>query len=217
MKIGTLLALLLVGAANCQAQCGRGDTYVEPKSATEWESYLRGLARLMEGAGKGHRDMAQGVKTLQEARRIQIHNRSDALRARFESQALNRAARDAARDKPFTFEQYQELAKRLAPARLNPWTLTAEGSIHWPPALLDDRYAGHRGALEWLMKVRTTATAEQQLEVRLAVEDVCRWLRRDLQRRTKQLPTDAWITAKQFVDSLAYEVRFAPDALWQAP
>lgn len=214
--IGSLL--LLAATTPALAQCPHSESYVEPKSATEWESYLRGLGRLFEAGGEGFRDLAQGIKTIHEAREIQIRNRYAAVQASFDIKTMNREFRRQRRGAMPSTELLARIARKKAPQRLTLDELSPAGDLTWPDALLDARYARHRGALEWLMKARTSVAPERRIHVRKAIEQVCGWMLHDLARHINQLPCDAYIQAKNFARSLAYEARFdyRPDVASEA-
>lgn len=167
----------------------------------------------LRGAGEFNQLTSQAAVNLQEARGRSIENDLKATETFFARREANEAFRRAHTSPPLSQEQLAGIAQRMAPDRLTSSQLEpALATIRWPSALQGDEFAELRVKLEELFRQRKAVGAGSNSSVCTAVQEAASDMRQQLQGQVREMSPMDFIAAKKFVDSLAYEARFAPEA-----
>jgi hypothetical protein len=179
--------------------------------ATVEGSSLTGEAALAEALGKFNYDSARAAKQIEEARKQAIANRVLAQKAYYESRAINQAEwlAEHPRSTPAQLAQINQsrLPRRLSSSDLDPtW-----GVIHWPDVLQRSEFGKFREQFDDAFAHRSderfgVGSAFYSRTQRLAHE-----MRASLDEQRDSMSQMEWIEAMRFIESLAYETRFAPN------
>jgi hypothetical protein len=179
--------------------------------ATVEGSSLTGEAALAEGLGKFNYDSARAAKQIEDARQQAIANWLLAQKAYFESRAINQAEwlAEHPRSTPAQLAQINQsrLPHRLSSSDLDPtW-----GVIHWPDVLQRSEFEKFREQFDDAFAHRSderfgVGSAFYSRTQRLAHE-----MRASLDGQRDSMSQMEWIEAMRFIESLAYETRFAPN------
>jgi len=181
---------------------GFGDTG-QPYSSTWDEGVQRGYADIVRSYGMATLLNAQSANQIEQARKQYIENRIKATQGYFELQRYMAEARNSARPKPLSLEQYVKLAREAAPEPLTATQLDQlTGMISWPAPLRKPEYEAFRQRIERLFQDRATGYSVYG-EIPAACEEFAQKLRDDMM----QFPASDYIAAKKFLESLAWTAR----------
>ncbi|HVX09752.1 MAG TPA: hypothetical protein VHC22_00990 [Pirellulales bacterium] len=178
-------------------------------------SFLAGSAMQTAAAGEAVLYGSMAAKNYQDAYQHWIENQKLRETTYFDMRRMNASYRAETHGPVATPEQLVSFSKSRLPERLGPEQLDPErGQIKWPHVLLRDEFAAERAALEYLFAERATRPystgigTQNYREVRRVTDDM-----HDLLRTMLDVITpDEFITGNKFVNSVAYEARFEPDA-----
>lgn len=185
----------------------RAQWYVDNQASTVGESYARGMADVVRSRGQANLDNSAAAINLSQARSNEIKNYADATNTYFEMRAANKKYREAERGKRATSEDWVRWAKEGAPKPLNPGQFDpVTGKIKWPVALNSEAYAQYREKLDALFAKRASNSA-LTIDDFIEVDKLTTAMLAELKGQIRQLPPDLYLASKEFVKSLAYEVR----------
>lgn len=181
--------------------------------ATPYSTYQHGFADIVRSAGVYNVLTSQAYSTLEDARKKNIDNRMHWAQTYFEMRKLNREYRKAEYDAlypPKTQEDFIRYAQARAPSRLRSTQLDpVTGYVAWPRLLLSDRYADLRRDLDRLFAERANAQGAIGNDSYYAILEKTEQMLERLKATVRVVPTNDYIQARNFLDSLAYEARFA--------
>lgn len=135
---------------------------------------------------QNQRDWTEVYAMQQRVRQEQAAIREQARRDRV-------AARNARPPQP------ANLPTRLLSTQLDPST----GKIQWPAPLLADAFSEQRKTLESLFASRVHTGTTSDLSQ--AITDEVRAMRDELRRQIREMPTQDYMDARRFLDSLGHE------------
>jgi hypothetical protein len=139
-----------------------------------------------------------------------LDNRRAAAEKRLAARRENESHRAEQRKAGITSEQRERTSQSQLPQRLTSeqWQ-PLNGTFQWPEPILGDDFTSERRRLEQLFALRTSEASglgsSNYDEVRLLV----RTMKVRLARQAKQLGVEEFSRARKFLDSVAYEARFA--------
>jgi hypothetical protein len=176
------------------------------RSSTPSEGYGRGLAAVIRAQGEYNLNTSAAAVNLTQAEQQEIENQKRWTQAYFEIRDINRQAFEADvkrhRGNP---EDWIRIAQAGKPKRLSPSQLDiVTGEIHWPILLTASQYGQQRVELAKAFSDRAyhgVMGAETFLKVLQLTEDMLS----NLKSRVRDLPSDQYVAAKRFIESLAYE------------
>ncbi len=219
--IASLLFLGVLSAGLALAQstdstftypCGQG-YLVYPRVYPYWGAgtvagdYARGLAALTHAQGVYNRLSAEARLLHADAYARELQNHQASIQSYFEMRKLNQETRAAQRGPRLTTEQLSALAERRRPAQLDPAQLDpATGAIAWPIVLQGADLANLRSVVDAAFSRRASQGSLSTADVE-RVQQATEALQAALKQRIRQLPATEYIAAKQFLSSLAFEVR----------
>jgi hypothetical protein len=196
------IVLALIGLG--WVSIGQGQVVMD-QASTVGESYARGLGDVISSAGQYNLNTSQAAINMTQAQHQEILNRQQWTSAYFDMREVNRAARAKERGPAPTEEQLVRFAqmgcpKPLATAQLN----FSDGRITWPDALTQEQFSENRKTLDAIFAKRAERGGigfEDRMEARSATTAMLE----SLKRQVRQMPAAMYITAKDFLQSLAYE------------
>ncbi len=189
---------------------GGGGGSGESQPTTPWSAAAAGYADIVRSAGAYNLMTSEAYKNLEDARKKYIDNRLLWTQTYFEMRRINDEYRRAGyeRDKRSQedFIRYAQMAapKRFSSSQLDPIT----GYLAWPRLLTAAAFADLRRDLDRLFADRAGnkgAIGEENYGLILKRADQ---MQERLRGQIKQVPTDDYIEARRFLESLAYEARF---------
>ncbi len=203
----------MMGGTTAGALSGYGGSYGGDSGGgtTVDGSYLSGAAALAAGLGKYNYDSARAAKQLEDARQQAIANQVLAQKAYYQLRALNQANWLAEHPRLTSDERAQiirsQLPRRLSSSDLDPtW-----GVIRWPNVLQRPEFEKFRGQFDDAFAHRT----DEQFGINSAfysrTQSLAREMRALLDEQRNSMSQMEWISAMRFIESLAYETRFAPN------
>ena len=181
-----------------------------PGYGTITGSSFSGLGAFASGLGEYNYNTALAVRQLQDANRQAIDNQVYAQKSQIEMRRLNniRWLADHPRSTPEQIAKINEsrLPKRLSTSELDPtW-----GTIRWPAVLQRPEFEKVRTALEDIFAHRSTETFGVGSPAYDEVQRLTHDMRATLDDENKSMTQMEWIHSMRFIESLAYESRFAP-------
>jgi hypothetical protein len=181
--------------------------------ATIEGSYLSGAAALAEGVGKYNYDSARAARQIEDATHQAIENRLLAQKSYYEARRLNIANWQAEHPRS-TPEQLAQINQSRLPRRLSSSDLDPTwGVIRWPAVLERPEFEKFREQFGDNFAHRS----EERFGVGSAIYSRTQTLAHDmralLDEQRGSMSQMEWIQAMRFIESLAYETRFAPDTV----
>jgi hypothetical protein len=156
------------------------------------EATARGMVSFEEARGKYIQNEKQWTEVYQMQRRIREADRA---------QAVENARQVNQRYEAYLATRPSNLPPRLTASQLEPST----GRITWPLALTRDGFAPQRSRLDELFASR--AHAGTTGDIADAITSEVRVLRDSLRDQIREIPTQDYMAARRFLDSLALEGR----------
>jgi hypothetical protein len=178
-----------------------------PRSATVAESHARGMADVIRSAGHAELARSEAAIRYEEARSQFFENRQKSAETYYHLQRLRRDYVEDFRWRP-TSEQLFRLAKEQLPDRLSASQLDPlTGTIQWPLLLREDAFAAEREVLEAVFAERADGivNVRQFQEVREATDRMHEILRTMI----RDVPSQEYLGAREFIQSLRYEGMYA--------
>jgi hypothetical protein len=193
---------------------GGGYGGVSYGASTAYGSFGRGLGAFGSGLGDMVRGQgmynlltAKAAEQLEEARRRQIENFEEGTETYFAMRRLNRSYRAAEQPSRPTYEDLIRYAEAGRPERLSPSALDiVTGDITWPMILRSDKFKEYREVLGQLFASRA-ATGTLSSNGYLTVDQVTDAMMAELQQEADNLPPQDYVTARKFIESLAFEAK----------
>jgi hypothetical protein len=174
-------------------------------------NYLQGQAAVIQSQGQYNYFTALAAKEAADARAKELENRSARVRSYFELRRVNDISRAAERPTPATPEQLVKIASIGVPARPAQHQFDRPtGIILWPETLAGDEFAAQRAQLEKLFGERVAGNFGVGSALYQGVSRATTEMKSTLKEQIRQLDPAEYLAARKFLDSLAYEARFAP-------
>jgi hypothetical protein len=183
-----------------------GYPYGYNNTGTVAQGYARGMADVIRSQGDYNLNTSAAAVNLSQARQQEIDNQKKWTQTYFDIRDINRQVFDSEqkrrRGSPEDWIRYAQAGKpkRLSPSELDNVT----GEIHWPILLTGQDYGAQRTELQKAFADRAyhgVMNAETFLKVLQVAEDMMTGLK----SRVRNLPSDQYVSAKRFLESLAYE------------
>lgn len=192
---------------NAQQVYGGGYGGYESSPGTVAGSAMQGMASLAQAAGSYNLSTSAAAVNMTQARKQDLENYSTGVNTFFETRRVNKEARLAEAGPRLTEAQIVRIAHESAPKPLSPRQLDpVSGRIFWPLMLQADRFQEQRTVLEQAFSLRSQK-GTLQLEEAQQVKRTTQALLTDLRELVQDADPMAYMEAKRFVESLAYEAR----------
>jgi len=200
----SVLVLIVGGVAATLAQA---QWYVDNQASTVGESYARGMSDVIRSKGQYNLTTSQAAINATQAQSNAMKNYEQWTNTYFQTRAANKAYRQAEAGPRPTSEDFVRWAKEGAPQPLSPSEYDpVTGKINWPVMLKADEFSKYRTELDELFAKRASNDS-LTLQDFIEVDKITNALLEDLKSQIKNVPPDLYIASKEFVKSLAYEVR----------
>ncbi len=182
----------------------------QDSASTVAESYARGIGDVISAQGQFNVATSQANVNNQTATSMLIDNRLKWTNTYFEMRRVNSAARAAEAGPRATTEDWVRLSRMMAPKRLSSVALDPiSGHITWPPALTLEEFAPYRRPIEDFYAERAQVGTAAEYGDLLQVEAVTSALLEELKKHVRDIATRDYLIARNFIESLGYEARFA--------
>jgi hypothetical protein len=202
MRTNLSLVLVVAAASVAFGQAG-GFIYQPTFSSTVEEGAQRGAADLVRSKGMANLLNSMAATEFEQARKSYIDNRLKATQTYFDMKRVNDEYRRAKDTSPLSMEQYVRLARVQAPDQLGTSQLDPlTGAIGWPGPLRRPEYAELRKKLDELFHQRAAGYVDYSALIS-ACEEFLTQLKNDLPK----FPPSDYLTARKFLDSLAFAAR----------
>lgn len=205
IAIGAFL-VIAVGASLALAQY-YGGAYVDNRAATAGESYARGMADVVRSQGAANLLNSEAAINMTEAARRDMENREQWTDTYFQMRQKNKEYRAAERRPRGTREDWVRYAAAGKPERLSPSELdSVTGKIKWPPLLTRSEFDASRADIEGLFAKRAAyggGTWDDTSQITAAISTA----EQELKNIISKVPSQDYMTAKRFLESLAFENR----------
>ncbi len=179
------------------------------RATTPFEGHARGLSEIIRARAAYNLTVPEVLQGLSEAAREQIRAREEWTHTYFQLREANREYRAKEQLPRPTAEDIVRYAQMGRPERLSPGEVDpVEGTLAWPGVLQDPAFAEGRAELERLFADWIhygTLSLENRRQIR-STTDV---MLRQLQDHIDELPPPDYMTARRFLESLAYEAYLA--------
>jgi hypothetical protein len=163
------------------------------------------MADVVRSQGQANLDNSAAAINYSVARSQEMDNYKTYVNTYFQTREANRAYRAAERGPPPTMEQLVRYAQEGKPKPLSPSELDViTGDIAWPAALREDAYTKDRETVEAAFAGRSAGGA-MGLSDLMTVRKTTDLMLAQLKGNIRDLPPDAYLQARKFLESLAYE------------
>jgi len=177
---------------------------------TPFGDAARGYADIVRSAGAYNLMTSEAYKNYEDARRKYIDNRLHWTQTYFEMRRINQEYKrhEYERDKRSQedFIRYAQAAapKRLSSSQLDPIT----GYLAWPRLLQRPEYAPLRRDLDRLFADRANSKGAIGVDAYDQIQQKTEAMSEQLLQSIKKVPTNDYIDARKFLESLQHEARF---------
>jgi hypothetical protein len=213
LPLSLVLAAILSSSADAQRRYawrgGYGYGYGGYNGAsTVQESWDRGIADKVRAYGQYQLKNSEAAKNYADARSMEMDNRYKYTQMYFDLKKINKAQRAELAGPPPTAEQLIRYAqagapKKLSNSELDPFT----GKVEWPRALTTEEYAADRAKIEKLFSERALQNGQVNEDQFTQIHQVAHDLETTLKDNIDKYDTTSYLAAKNFLGSLAHEVR----------
>jgi hypothetical protein len=198
----SVMAIVLITAQQARAQ-GAG-------ASTAGESYANGIGDIISATGQFAVSASQANVNNQTAVSMGIDNRLKWTNTYFEMRRINGDSRQAEHGTKYTTEDWIRLSKLAAPKRLSSVALDPiSGRISWPPALSLPEFGIYRAPIEQFYAQRAEFGVAPAYQEFLKFQNTNDSLLDELKKRIATIPSKDYLMARNFIESLGYEARFA--------
>lgn len=179
-------------------------------ASTAFQGYSRGIADVISAIGQSSLAQSEANVNNQTAASMAIDNRLKWTNTYFEMRRVNSDARAAENGPRATTEDWIRMSKMMAPKRLSSVALDPiSGHIQWPPALTLEEFSSYRQPIEAFYSDRARTGTVANYPNLLRLESVTDSLTEELKKHIREIPTSDYLIARNFIESLGYEARFA--------
>lgn len=180
-------------------------------ASTAAEGYGYGAASIIQAAGEYNLNTSQAAINYEQAYRMSLESSVTRAETFFARRRINESYREAKQGPPPSREAIAERARQGAPDRLAPDQFDpAFGTLFWPAAFDDHRFAAERNALDRLMADRESQGGVGSAHYHDVVE-ITDSMRHDLRGLLDAMSPTEYVQAVKFLNSVAYEARFVPE------
>ncbi len=181
-------------------------------ASTPAQGYLNGMSEVIRAQGEANANNAKAAIDGETARSKYIENRLQWQRTYYEMKGDYHEYYEENYAKPGRekYKNYLAHAESGVPEKLSPSTVDySVGGIEWPQPLQADQFGEARREVEELLSLRA-ATGNTSTVVNDLAQAIKR-LQNLLKGSISSMNTQEYIAARNFLESLSYEVRYSKD------
>ncbi len=217
----TILATVLIIASSAST------TAMAAGFGAEAGSYMKGCAEMSKAGAawvaaqaavikaKADADATRAValQTMEQTRTIAIDNDLKAATTFYEKRRLNEAYRMvSSQDRP-TREDLSRYSKASTPERPSNYQVDpVRGVVHWPEVFQRDEFLAQRVELDYLFAQRSDRRSGLGSDNCHRVKEKTEGMHEVLKSIIGEMSPAEYLAARKFVEALAYEAHFAPNA-----
>lgn len=180
------------------------------EGTTALSSYMTGMAAFTQGLGQAIYNTSLASEHFEGARRLWLDNNLHAEQVYFEKRRLNDEYW-LSKHPPMTPEQQAQIDQSRLPRRLTSSELDPTwGMIRWPAVLERPEFDTVRSKLDDIFAHRGDESFGVGTPIYARIQQLSRDMRAQLDEDYPTMSQMEWVQAMRFVQSLAYEARFAP-------
>ncbi len=198
-----------------------------PNGETPVGSYLRGCAEMSKAGAAWVAAQASVIKaradadatratarqTMEQTRTVAIDNDLKAATTFYEKRKLNEAYRMVSAQERPTKEDLIRYSKASTPERPTNYQVDpVRGVVHWPEVFQRDEFLAQRVELDYLFAQRSARRSGLGSENCHEVKEKTEGMHEVLRSIIGEMSPAEYLAARKFVEALAYEAQFAPNA-----
>ena len=178
---------------------------------------VQAQAEMVNALGQARKAAAESRKMLEECRGLAIENGVKAAKAFYEKRTeREQYMAKHVRRRP-TAEDLMRYSQARRPQRLNqggllPVSLSPTTTIPWPATLRAPEFDPYRVQVEAAFEQRSPTNSGVGSELYRQVHQLTTRMRAELKARIGEMSAMEYISAKRFLESVAYEAQFSPNA-----
>lgn len=177
-------------------------------SSTYEEGVLRGAAEYQRATGEANLYNSMAAEHYESARQAAIENKKFAADTYFAMRKANQEARDAARPKRLTVDQYADIAMRSAPSALAAQQYEPmSGKLAWPDVLMSKQFDADRKAIDDAFRSRDADDGGKGSNFAAHIDRLTSRMEADLKANIDQLNPMDYMAARKFLGSVAHEAQ----------
>jgi hypothetical protein len=203
------IALLLALAGAVWAMAAPGWAQVVMNSpGTVAGGNMMGMSDVISSAGEYNLATSQAAMNMSQVQAQEIKNRMEGSKTYYELRDMNEAWQKKQRGPHVPQKDMNEYLQKMCPKKLQPNQLNPDGRISWPSVFGLDVFADDRGQVDALFVKRAEQGGlgfEDQTQVRALTKSMLD----ELKQIIRQIPSDAYVPAKNFLQSLTQEANFS--------
>lgn len=181
-------------------------------ASTAAEGYGYGAAAVIDAAGNYNLNTSQAAINYQQAYRNSLENSVNYAETYYTKRRLHDSYMESKAGPAPSRETLAERARQGVPERLTGDQYEAAfGTLYWPVAFDDPRFAAQRKELDRLMADREAQAGVGSQHYRL-VTQYTEEMKNELRDMMDTLSPTEYVQAKNFLNSVNYEARFVPGA-----
>lgn len=181
-------------------------------SSTVAEGYGRGAAAVVQAAGEYNLATSQAAINYEQAYRMSLENSVTRAETFFAKRRINESYRESKQGPPPSRETLAARARQGVPSRLGAEQFEpAFGTLYWPAAFDDRRFASERREIDRLMADRDAQGGVGSAHYRDVIASTSA-MRDTLRGMIFEMTATEYVQAVNFLRSVAHEARFVPEA-----
>lgn len=181
----------------------------DAKTSAALSGARRGLESILRAIPSGSSQGAGFSSPLvdaQTAKSMGYDNQIKAVNTYFQKRQLNRMYRNA--EKRYTARQVVEWSKKHQPERLSAAQFNRSTlRLNWPVVLRADRYQSSREEIDRLIPLHVRAGGGVNTNQYATLSQKLKDMKSVLKTQTKEVPIEQYISAKEFVETVAWDIR----------
>jgi hypothetical protein len=178
-------------------------------ASTAAGSAMNGMANVISAQGQRNLSNSAAAVNWTQAQKNEIENYSQWTNTYFQTREANRAYREQERGPRTTPEQMVRFAQQGKPKPLPPSALNPDGRINWPILLATETFADNRATVDSQF-LKRAERGGIGFDDQMAANTAITAMTSQLKELIREVPTPDYVSAKEFLKSLAYAVQYAP-------
>jgi len=185
----------------------------QAKTITTWSDaqvkLITAQAAWITAVANANATNATTLQTLEQVRGLRLDNKLKTAKTYYEKRKLYDGYRGVNTRKRPSTEDLLRYSKASLPKRpANYQVQPVGGKVYWPEVLQQDEFCEYRAELDCLFAQRKAGDSAPGSDVSRQVRKLAGEMHQQLRAKVRQTDPSEYLTARKFIDSLAFEVRF---------